>query len=756
MRYISRGPILAGLAALLLVACGGGDDGDGPVTPANVSPRANAGAAQTVTSGAVVTLDGSASSDPDGNITTYAWTQTGGTPTVTLSNPATAQPTFTAPDLDNAATLTFSLTVTDNRGASSTPSTVAITVNPADNTPPTANAGTPQTVTSGDTVELDATGSSDPDGTIASYAWSQTGGTPVVPLSDPASAAPTFLAPTVTSPATLTFSLVVTDNRGATSPASTVTVIVNPPGGGNVTVTGTIRYQRVEFATNINSGLNYGNQTMHPARVIVVRAIDGTTDNVLATGTTNENGVYALSVPANSSIRIQAVAQMLRDASSSLPRWDFSVMDVKDDDDVPRLDPEPYVFTDASPFNSNTAGAHDLAILSGFNASGTVTGTRASAPFAILDTVYRGVQTVLSVAPNTDFPALVLDWAPDNPGGETYFESGPPGVITLSADVDEDTDEFDQHVIAHEFGHYVEDSFSRADNIGGPHGRGDKLDIRVAFGEGFGYAFAAIVLNDPVARDSYVSGTSRVSSTFNVETNPPTNPAGAPQEDYGCFCSESSVWSILWDLYDPVADGADTLSLGFAPLWNVLVNEQRTTPAMTSIFSFIAALKDNRPGDATAINQLLLAQNVNTVVDAFATGQNLVPLSVPDSAVLPIYETMTIGQQRILFSTDAAGTFNALGNRRFIRFNVSDAPRNIEIRAYSSNTISPVDTDFVVYRNGVAVVTAFSPNGSATTPEVQNFMATQNGTYIIDVYDCANGCGDQGTPGDYNLTVTIN
>ena len=76
----------------------------------------------------------------------------------------------------------------------------------------------------------------------------------------------------------------------------------------------------------------------------------------------------------------------------------------------------------------------------------------------------------------------------------------------LSADPTEDTDEFDQHVIAHEFGHYIENSFSRADNIGGAHGRGDKLDIRVAFGEGFGYAFSAIVLGDPVARDSFVNG----------------------------------------------------------------------------------------------------------------------------------------------------------------------------------------------------------------------------------------------------------
>ena len=78
-------------------------------------------------------------------------------------------------------------------------------------------------------IDFDGSASSDPDGSIATYAWSQTGGTPVVPLSDPASAEPTFLAPTVTSPATLTFSLVVTSGSGANAGAllTAVTVTTN-------------------------------------------------------------------------------------------------------------------------------------------------------------------------------------------------------------------------------------------------------------------------------------------------------------------------------------------------------------------------------------------------------------------------------------------------------------------------------------------------------------------------------------------------
>ena len=129
----------------------------------------------------------------------------------------------------------------------------------------------------------------------------------------------------------------------------------------------------------------------------------------------------------------------------------------------------------------------------------------------------------------------------------------------LSADPTEDTDEFDQHVIAHEFGHYIEANFSRADNIGGAHGIGDKLDIRVAFGEGFGYAFSAIVLDDPVAVDTFVDNGTQVSSTFDVEDNPPT-----PNDTstIGCWCSESSVWAMLWDLYDNDTDANDTVAAG--------------------------------------------------------------------------------------------------------------------------------------------------------------------------------------------------
>jgi hypothetical protein len=168
-----------------------------------------------------VTLDGSNSTDPEGSID-YLWTQTAGT-SVTLSDGGEVQATFTAPSLAGGGeALIFQLEVTDDGGLKDT-DTIIINVSNV-NQAPTANAGLDQTVDEGDTVTLDGSNSYDPDGTIASYSWTQTAGTSVN-LSDPASATPTFTAPLVGAGSeALRFQLTVTDNGGL---SGTDTVIIN-------------------------------------------------------------------------------------------------------------------------------------------------------------------------------------------------------------------------------------------------------------------------------------------------------------------------------------------------------------------------------------------------------------------------------------------------------------------------------------------------------------------------------------------------
>lgn len=615
------------------------------------------------------------------------------------------------------------------------------------NTPPTANAGADQTVAAGAQVTLSGSASADSDGTITNYNWTQTAG-PAVTLPAGSNIEFSFTAPASTTASTLTFSLVVRDNRGANSTADSVTVNVGALPGN---VVGRVTYERIP--TTAGSGLNYGAPVQEPARGVTVHVVEpGQPQNVLASVTTDDNGNYAAVVADGAPVQIIVLAEMIRAAPDPFPRWNFRVSDLDGAGQVPFT---PYSYTLATTGVAGSGTPLDVSIPSGFNTAGAVTGTRASAPFAVLDTVYRAAQLVASAEPQAEFPPLVLDWAPNNPGGETYFTSFHEGLdqelqhIVLSAEVTEDTDEFDPHVIAHEFGHYIEFNFSRADNIGGAHGIGDRLDIRVAFGEGWGYAFGAIALDEPDSRDTFVILGSQFTSRFDVEDNPP-----APGDPEGCWCSESSVWSILWDFYDDAADTGDNVALGFEPLWAVLTGAQRTTPAFTSIFSFATALKAENPGSASGINALLNAQNIDGGnINAFATNETNVPNGIGSAGALPLYTTVALGGSVTVRNIDDGGTYNTVGNHRFIRFEVPTA-RSITVTVSTSNPdVGNRDPDFLVWKEGELFALGF--DGPGEFPETETFNA-EAGTYLIDAYDCANGCAPpEGASGDYDLTVTV-
>lgn len=186
------------------------------VTIGNVAPVANAGPDQSVGPGAMVTLDGSGSSDPEGDVLTYTWAQAGGDP-VTLTNSDQMTATFTAPSVEFGV-LTFTLTVDDGYGLQASDD-VVITIT---NQPPVADAGPDQTVSPGATVTLNGGGSSDPESDVLTYTWAQTGGT-LVTLSSSDQVTATFTAP-MTVPTVLTFTLTVGDGEFTDSDEVTITV----------------------------------------------------------------------------------------------------------------------------------------------------------------------------------------------------------------------------------------------------------------------------------------------------------------------------------------------------------------------------------------------------------------------------------------------------------------------------------------------------------------------------------------------------
>ena len=180
----------------------------------NQAPLANAGTDQSVNEGAFVTLDGSASKDPDLNPLTYSWTAPAG---ITLSSTTASKPTFTAPEITVNTDYVFSLLVNDGT-VNSPADQVVITVKNA----LVANAGADQTVNKGVVVTLDGSASSDPDGKTLSYKWTSPEG---ITLSSATAAKPTFTAPEVSLKTDYNFSLVV-NNGTVDSPADQVVISV--------------------------------------------------------------------------------------------------------------------------------------------------------------------------------------------------------------------------------------------------------------------------------------------------------------------------------------------------------------------------------------------------------------------------------------------------------------------------------------------------------------------------------------------------
>lgn len=138
----------------------------------NNPPVADAGSDVSGTLGDTLSADGSASSDPDGDALTYAWTldsapTSSALTTADLSGADTATPSIT-PDV--GGTYSLSLEVCDTSAACDTDS-MSISVSGGANTAPISDAGADQSVTLGDTVTVDGSGSSDPDGDPITYYW---------------------------------------------------------------------------------------------------------------------------------------------------------------------------------------------------------------------------------------------------------------------------------------------------------------------------------------------------------------------------------------------------------------------------------------------------------------------------------------------------------------------------------------------------------------------------------------------------------
>lgn len=609
------------------------------------------------------------------------------------------------------------------------------------NVPPTAAfAATPANGQAPLTVAFDAAASSDPDGSITGYAWT---------FGDGATGSGPTTSHTYQAAGGYTATLTVTDNRGATGQTTREITVTSGP-APQVTVSGRITFSRVPFAAPLGSGLDFANARSAPAREVTVEVLPAGGTVPLATTATDANGNYALRAPANSNVFVRARAESRWTATPARPAsWDLQVRDNY-------AGRNSLYAIDGATFNTGT-GDHtrNLHADDGWDGFAGYAGPRAAAPFAILDTLYSAVQFVVSRGDaSLTLGPLDAYWSTENrpcddcgfdpATGEipstgyvpSFVSSIPSGIYVLGA-ADLDTDEFDQHVIAHEFQHYLEDEVSRSDTIGGPHGPGELLDMRVAFSEGYGNAFSAMVLNNPVYRDSY-GPAQGADFSFDFESQP-TSPSG--------WFSEASVETIVWDLFDAANDAGDTVSIGFGPMFSVQRAELRDGVPLGSLFPFITALKQRSGVPAAAVDARVEREGiVSATMDAYATTETHSGVTLASrDVVLPIYSSVVLGGPVARLCTDTTldtpagtvvGDYNKLGNRRILRFNVPST-RSVRVRV-TCNATDPdcggalvPDPDFVISRAS----DRYYGDDAAQRVEDHVVDGVPAGDYVLEIYE---------------------
>lgn len=529
------------------------------------------------------------------------------------------------------------------------------------------------------------------------------------------------------------------------TPTSTPTTVTTPtptpiptlaPIISDISISGQLSYDFVPHSSS-GIGLNYSATEERPIRGVNVQLLDAF-DVVVAQTQANDSGFYQFAVEENTDYKIRVLAQWQVNDTAI---FDFKVTDNTNNNGLYALD--------GSLIASGTVSStRDLHASSGWGVNSYIS-TRSAAPFAILDSVYEVMENVLTADPSINFPAAEFRWSINNRAtsgnltdgniGTSFYTSG-EYIMYILGDEDSDTDEYDASVIQHEFGHFLEDVISRSDSIGGSHSTSNAYDMRLAFSEGFANALTAITSATGGYQDS-LGNAQQSGFSFSVE-DINSSPLG--------WFNEGSVGNIIYDLIDEEDDKGDTLSLSFATIYNVLASDAYiNNKAFTSIYSFIDVLRDHvDASQSLAIDTVLSVHRIEGQ-GAYGEGETN---DGDFTSSLPVYQLLDIGSVTTVCTDNELGEYNALDNRRFLRFSLTSSQvYTVDITTNSAST-GAKNPAGVLTSNGNFVTFLSSSNSNSETSTV----LLDAGDYVLEVYDVLNIDNSTGTGGNACFDVTIN
>ena len=561
-----------------------------------------------------------------------------------------------------------------------------------------------------------------------------------------------------TPPANIAFDVPANAAQDAAGNGNTATAprrieYLPPTPSGQARISGQLSFDRPAFTRS--GALDYGNIRQQPIRGVWVEAVN-TSGTVLARTRSDAEGRYRLDVAANTELRIRIRAHMQRSAAGG-PRWDVMVTDNTQRNAL-------YALEGNLASSGTGASTRNLNAASGWvgGARGRYANTRAAGPFAILSSTYEALQRFAGVNPDINLPALEYRWSVRNRSAAGDLADGAIGgsfynpaeqLIYLVGQENEDTAEYDHSVIFHEFAHHFTSTLSRDDSLGGEWSDEERLDMRLAFSEGFGDALGAIITDDPLYRDTFGPFQARA-GTRNMEANP-VNPA-ADANRIGWYHS-LSVAAMLYDLYDTTNDGADRLSLGLAPIYNTLTSDGfKNNRYYTSIYTFAGQLPEHVPDRAatqSGLDALLRRHNIfgRGANGAGETNRGGLPAT---ARVLPVYKSIAPGDSITLCSVDDNGTFNRLGNRALVEVTFAESgSHTLRMTSASGSTGTLPRFRLRPYRNAAIRTRRQLIDEPRSQTVTGNFRAGE--AAVLEAYDERNVDDDASNDGDSCFTFSV-
>ncbi|WP_152625410.1 hypothetical protein [Cellvibrio sp. OA-2007] len=478
----------------------------------------------------------------------------------------------------------------------------------------------------------------------------------------------------------------------------------------SVTLSGKVTYDFVPH-NNTQIGLDYSAISIKPGRGLVVELLDAN-NQVLATTSTNSEGVYSLVIERNKQVKVRVKAQLLRSQS---PAWNFTVTDNTSGNSL-------YAMDGSLVAANETTATRDLHAASGWTGAG-YTQPRVAAPFAILDSIYLGVERVVAAGNTRDFPPLELRWSVKNKAADGDLTLGEIGTsfyggaaIYILGDENNDIDEYDRHVILHEWGHYLESNLARSDSIGGDHVYGDKLDMRVAMSEGFANAFSAMMLDDPNYRDA--SGAQQSDGFVSNVSRKNHSVRG--------WYSEASIQSVFYNFY---TSNNGRVARDFTDIFSVINSTTyANNSAMVSVYLFTDVLRNMIPAQIPTFNALLLEQNIEAT-SAFGDGESN---SGGYTGSLPVYKTLPVNNTKInVCSTNRFGAYNKLAVAQFLRLDIASAGTYQITVQEAGDDSGDSDPDIYLYRRGSLL--ALAESTMIDQEGLSRFLSV--GTYVLELVD---------------------